>query len=103
MTMLFISQLLLTGSLAFIVRQNFSIYKTFPDKTSLLFFVIPLVTIVMQGLLNFSMCIVHKKELTTASCTVPKLIYIPSALIGYHALSLCNITFATSEPKEEDG
>ena len=101
MSMLVLTSLMTLGSLAFIINQNFQIYKNSPESLSILFFAVPLATFVTQSVLNLLMCIVHVKVLRSALCTIPKWAYIPSALFSYHCLSLSNITFKTNEPTEK--
>ena len=101
MSMLVLTSLMTLGSLAFIINQNFQIYKNSPESLSILFFAVPLATFVTQSVLNLFMCIVHVKVLRSALCTIPKWAYIPSALFSYHCLSLSNITFKTNEPTEK--
>jgi len=101
MSMLVLTSLMTVGSLAYIINQNFQIYKNSPDVLSILFLAVPVATFVTQLVFNLLMCIVHRKVLSTALCTIPRWVYLPSVLMSYHCLSLSSITFKTNEPTEK--
>ena len=101
MTMLVLTSLMTIGSLVFIIYQNFQIYKRTPDIFSMLFFAVPLTSFITQFLLNVLMVFVHRKVMSSAKCTIPKWVYIPSTFFGYHCLSLTNITFKIDDPTEK--
>lgn len=68
---------------------------------SILFFALPLTTLITQFVLNFLMFFVHRKVMSSAKCTIPKLVYVPSTLFSFHCLSLTNITFKIDDPTEK--
>ncbi len=101
MTMLVLTSVMTMASLAFIINQNFQIYKSVSNIFSILFFALPLTTFITQMVLNLMMCVIHGKVMTRANCSIPKWVYIPSTLLNYHCLSLTNITFKIDDPTEK--
>ena len=67
----------------------------------MLFFAVPLTSFITQFLLNVLMVFVHRKVMSSAKCTIPEWVYIPSTFLGYHCLSLTNITFKIEDPTEK--